>query len=624
LSVKTLLIKSKEAKIMKKRLFTVLLMLVLCVGVLSITALADGDPSIVAQGTCGAAGNETNVTWVLTNDGTITISGTGAMADFEGALIPWDEYRSETIKSVVIGNGVTNVGIYAFADCRNNASVTLGGTVAKIGKEAFRSNSSLSTINLGEVITVENGAFSQCNNLASAELGKAISIGSRAFYNCTSLTSITASGTVNERAFENCTCLATANLSNVTSVGNYAFNKTKLSGTIDLSKVTAIGSYAFDGLADLTSVTFGNGLTTINEYAFRNTGLTAITLPNTVTTLGMSSFENTALTEIDIPSSVTIINNAVFKGSQLKKVTVPATVTTLGSQIFMNCTLLTEATIQAEITVLPINIFGGCSALTKVTLPESLVEFKNKVFAETSALETITIPKNVTIIGSNAFLNSGIKKVYYGGTEAEWALVSISDTGNEPLLNARIICSDTDVFPEEKPVVTAVVDKKTGKIKLTITAVNGAKSYKIFVSEQPNGTYKEAATVTGTTYTYSGTPGKTYYFKVQAVNDKGELSGESNIVSKVQLPAQVTGLKATSKKKQVTLKWKKVTGAKKYFIYMSKNGKSGWKKVGTTTKTTYVYKKGTVGKKLYFRVQAVTANGKKGEFSKVVSVKVKK
>ena len=101
-------------------------------------------------------------------------------------------------------------------------------------------------------------------------------------------------------------------------------------------------------------------------------------------------------------------------------------------------------------------------------------------------------------------------------------------------------------------------------------------------------------------------------------------SKESDPVSGVRLPAQVISLKATTKKGQVTLKWKKVSGAKKYFVYMSQNGKSGWKKVGTATTNKFVYKKGKVGAKLYFKVRAVTANGKKGEFSKVVSIKVKK
>ena len=102
-------------------------------------------------------------------------------------------------------------------------------------------------------------------------------------------------------------------------------------------------------------------------------------------------------------------------------------------------------------------------------------------------------------------------------------------------------------------------------------------------------------------------------------------SAESAPVGQFRLPAQVTSLKVKSKKKkEVTLTWKKVTGAKKYVIYMSKNGKTGWKKIGTVKTNKFTYKKAPAGKKMYFRVQAVTANGKKGEFSKAVSVKVKK
>ena len=179
-------------------------------------------------------------------------------------------------------------------------------------------------------------------------------------------------------------------------------------------------------------------------------------------------------------------------------------------------------------------------------------------------------------------------------------------------------------FAALKPEVKTA-NAKNGKIELTITPVAGAVKYKIFVSDKADGTYKEAATVTDVKYTYNGTPGQQYFFKVVAVNAAGVESAESAVVSQFRLPAQVTSLKVKSKKKkEVTLTWKKVTGAKKYVIYMSKNGKTGWKKIGTVKTNKFTYKKAPAGKKMYFRVQAIIANGKKGEFSKAVSVKVKK
>ena len=166
---------------------------------------------------------------------------------------------------------------------------------------------------------------------------------------------------------------------------------------------------------------------------------------------------------------------------------------------------------------------------------------------------------------------------------------------------------------------------KAGTVKLTWDALEGAAQYKIYVSTKENEGFTLAGTVKETTYTYTkGKVGTTYYFKVVAVNESGEEFARSNAVSKAKLPGQVKGLTVKSTKaKQVTVKWKKVTGAKKYLVYVSKNGKSGWKKVGTVTTNKFTYKKGTSGKKLYFRVCAVSASGKKGEFSTVKKVKVK-
>ncbi len=258
---------------------------------------------------------------------------------------------------------------------------------------------------------------------------------------------------------------------------------------------------------------------------------------------------------------------------------------------------------------------------------------KNREFSVSVAGKTIKLSVSFT---EGATLTIGEKSYTNALTDEEISLDGFIGKGNMatiPLklvdaygkentytLNIKVIVP----FAERKPVVEAANDKKTGKIKLTIEPVDDAVSYKVFVADKADGEYTLAKEITETTYTYSGKAGTKYFFKVQAVNEAGETSAESDAINKVQLPTQVTSLKATSKKGQVTLKWKKVNGAKQYFIYMSKNGKTGWKKVGTTTKNTFVYKKGKTGQKLYFKVQALTANNKKGEFSKVVSIKVKK
>ncbi len=227
------------------------------------------------------------------------------------------------------------------------------------------------------------------------------------------------------------------------------------------------------------------------------------------------------------------------------------------------------------------------------------------------------IPDEITLESEEAILAA--RAAYDALTEEQKAQV----TDYDKLLAAEAKLAELK-FAEAKTTVKAE-NMKAGTIKLTWTEIDGAAQYKVLVSTKQDEDYTEASIVTGETFTYTkGKVGTRYYFKVVGISAEGKESAESNTVNKYKLPAQVTSLKATSKNKQVTLKWKKVTGAKKYFIYMSKNGKTGWKKVGTVTTNKFVYKKGTVGKKLYFKVQAVTANGKKGEFSAVKSIKVKK
>jgi hypothetical protein len=238
-------------------------------------------------------------------------------------------------------------------------------------------------------------------------------------------------------------------------------------------------------------------------------------------------------------------------------------------------------------------------------------EAVTNLIAALPAADAVTLDNEADIAAARA--------AYDALTDAQKALVDAS-----ALVAAEARIAELK-FGTVKPVVKAENDKKTGKIQLTITPVAGAVKYHILVSDKADGTYKEVAAITGTTYTYEGTPGTQYFFKVRAESAAGVLSAESAVVSLFRLPAQVTGLKVKSKKKkEVTLTWKKVTGAKKYVIYMSKNGKTGWKKIGTVKTNKFTYKKAPAGKKMYFRVQAVTANGKKGEFSKAVSVKVKK
>ena len=124
------------------------------------TYTAEFEPTPRASGTCGATDHEADVTWTLSCDSVLTISGTGAMKDWTtSTTIPWDSYKS-SIKTVVINDGVTNIGGYAFYNCNNLTSVSIPNTVTTIGKHALRSSQNLLSLTIpNSVTTIGSPAF---------------------------------------------------------------------------------------------------------------------------------------------------------------------------------------------------------------------------------------------------------------------------------------------------------------------------------------------------------------------------------------------------------------------------------------------------------------------------------
>ena len=169
---------------MKKQVLSGLLVLCLIFSLLPMSAFA---ADVVAEGTCGE-----NLTWTLDSEGTLTISGTGAMTDYSNdSKAPWYSSRS-SIKSAIISYGVTSIGDYAFYYCNRLTSVTIPDSVTSIGVCAFGSCISLTSVTIPDSVTsIGDSAFWYCSNLTSVTIGSGVTtIGESAFYAC-SLTSVT-------------------------------------------------------------------------------------------------------------------------------------------------------------------------------------------------------------------------------------------------------------------------------------------------------------------------------------------------------------------------------------------------------------------------------------------------
>ena len=345
-------------RIVKHILLIPLVLIVLtAVCALSTSAAETSEKVEIAQ-TAAASGTTGSCTWSYdSSTGKLTISGTGAMADYEDfTQRPWHSFRSE-IKSVEIRSGVTNVGDNAFFSCRYLTSITLSETVKTIGLQAFSYCSAVSSVTLPTGLQkIADYAFYQ-NGLTSVTIpSKVETIGLGVFSGCASLRAI------NVNSSNNSFVSSGGNLysKDMKTLYQYLISKTDTSFTIP-STVTELKGYSFYGAKNLSYVYFPSSFsdTVIHSHTFTDC---------------------TALKSITIPKPVECINVAAFKGcTSLASVTFPDTLNHFHSEAFSNCTALTSLTFPKSLSSIPADNFTGCSSLRSVKFGCSETMWKNSL-----------------------------------------------------------------------------------------------------------------------------------------------------------------------------------------------------------------------------------------------------
>ena len=336
------------------------------------------DALLVASGHCGA-----NVTWTLNNLGTLKISGQGAMDDYDDTeTIPWKDYRTQ-INQVVVENGVTRIGEYAFWDCYQMTSVSIGDTVKTIGAWAFESCYTLTGVVLPDSVnTVEHYAFGSCKNLQSVAIGSGIrTIESQAFDYCKNLKTVTIGAPeivvdTWTRCFpENAAVTYAPADDNVVcetwNIGSY--DETDVTATLYASgRLVIEGRGGFDQSPwskKITSVEIKDGITGIGSQVFENCrSLRSVTMADSVTSVEWRAFRVcTAMEAIHLSENLKYIRGYAFEGcSALKSLVIPNSVQQIDHSAFNNCTALQSVTIGRGLRYLGNSAFNGCTALTEV------------------------------------------------------------------------------------------------------------------------------------------------------------------------------------------------------------------------------------------------------------------
>lgn len=349
-----------------------LLSLLLCLCLLPLRVWA---ADVLESGACGDG-----LLWKLDSTGTLTVSGSGPMLDYEREHTPWSSNRN-AIRHVVIESGATSIGSNAFWNCDRLEDASIADSVTSIGDSAFYQCVRLTSVGLpAGLASIGNAAFRECVLLRGLALpGSLTQIGDSAFYDCASLTSLTIPGSV-----------------------------------------TGIGDSALWGCSGLTEITIPDGVSRVGNYLFHGcTGLRRVTLPKRMDAIGFNAFWGCgSLESLVIPDGVPCIEWGTFNG----------------------CASLTGVTIPESVMSIGYNAFYGCSALAAVRLPEHVSSIGEHAFENCVSLKTVTIPVAVKVIGPWAFAGcESLCEVSYGGSKTRWKSIQIGDC-NTPLLNTVIRC----------------------------------------------------------------------------------------------------------------------------------------------------------------------------------------
>ena len=421
---------------MKKlsKILSAILTAVIMLSLFAVPAVAHAE-----GGVCGE-----NLTWTL-EDGVLTISGTGPMSNYLkynahqsytverpdlDVLAPW----GTDITSVVIEDGVTTIGDYAFYNCQQIESIEIPASVKTIGDSAFFS-AKLKTLVLPEgVEEIGDYAFCECT-LESKDFHMPDSlavIGDYAFRYAYFGEIQIGSGVVDIGAGAFTYNVVIDIPDSVQHIGNEAFKKTqyyedaknwrmdalyignwliKVKEDTDLEFFVVkrgtehIADYAMANCKKFEDVILPKTLKTIGTEALACCyALGALDIPAGVTRIDYGAFEGCmSLTELVLPEGMTKISDLMLSGLSFEEFEISDKIESIGTAAFMSCNYLKSITIPSSVKRIESWTFTNCRSLEEINLPEGLESIGDFAFLACASLRRIVIPRSVTSIGIGLF-----------------------------------------------------------------------------------------------------------------------------------------------------------------------------------------------------------------------------
>jgi hypothetical protein len=338
-------------------------------------------------------------------------------------VIEGSAFAGTGLKSVIVSEGVEEIGGSAFYFAYNLESISLPSTLKTLGSYAFLDCAALKEANIPENTEVGAFVFRNCTALTSVTLPSRMdAIPEGLFDSCSALTAITLPEGITEIgqfAFNYCLKLSALDIpETVRTIGAYAFRNCQLLKNIDISFVTDLGDFAFQNCKAMTDADI-SGLSEIPAFAFQGcTVLSDVKYSDRITAIGNYAFFACDLLEsFDIPETVTAIGNYAFgKCNSLQEMTIPSSVTSLGMGVFY-ASGLRRAIIEAPITEIPVSFFDGCQKLSVLMLPETVEVISTGAFTECVQLKNIPLRKPVRHVATGAFTGCRNLETLVIGTE---------------------------------------------------------------------------------------------------------------------------------------------------------------------------------------------------------------